>query len=352
MEREEVEKKIAVLIERNQQLEKANKFLLEKDIRNKEAAKRTGERICAIYSKELAERRVNGLELTEEVANLQMNFLSLRLKYEEGKKMLEELRKYVVQKTDKKHEMIDIVLLGRCILLESISGIERLLKEIFDKKVERAEVLRDKRFFMEVVEMKTMSRIEAQKLLQKKDKELKLEAESHEEHVKQLVSSQLDMKKAEEMLRQTYDTKLQETIQGLKKQFEKNLQASVQSLEIQRGAVGSIKAELKKAQHDLHDINVKTMKVKSQLDSLQQKNTEVEKERQELMKTVQNMEHKSYVNHHVFGKMLEEKDSAIETLVAEKEELLNDTQLLMATKLAVDNEIATYRKLMDIAEQQ
>ncbi|CAL8119890.1 unnamed protein product [Orchesella dallaii] len=344
--------RFAALIERNRQLENVNKMLRQKDIQIKETAQRTMERLRMTYEKELAEIRAKGEALTEDTAKLREDHANLELEYNQKKALYVNLSKDVAKQRRQVTEMEDQVVHCSVTIPQVQIENERLIREKDNLKQERIEMIDEVEKAKRQLEHVTMARVQTENLLQAKVEELDLEDKVHEEELQNLVSvSELDKKNAEEMLRQTYDTKLQESIQGLREEFEENLRAGAQTLAIQRGATGGIKNELKKAQHELHDINIETLMVKSQLDGLQQKNTEIEKERQELMKTVQNMEHKSYINHHVFGKMLEEKDSAIETLVAEKEELVNDTQLLMTTKLAVDNEIATYRKLMDGAEQ-
>ncbi len=78
----------------------------------------------------------------------------------------------------------------------------------------------------------------------------------------------------------------------------------------------------------------------------------LESERNGLLDKIRGLEKKIDDDHVRFSKLLTDRDEDIDRLVAEKNNLMTEYQELMDTKVALDNEIAMYRKLLEGEERR
>jgi len=264
----------------------------------------------------------------------------------------EKLDKDVVQKRRQFDMMSDQLVTVAAAIPQLISENERLGEEKNDLEHERNELVDKIENAKLDLEEETMGRLQTESLLQEKLEELETQDQAHQKEKEEVAGKrQVEIKKLDGQLRQSYEFTLQESLRKLREDHDEKVRSSAQLIEAQRGAVGGMKVELKKAQEELQHLNMESNMLEGQLDVNLKNNAEFEKERQGMIQTIDRAEHKSYLDHHVFARLCEEKDDAIQTLETDKEALVNDTQLLMSAKVALDNEISTYRKLLDGAEQ-
>ncbi|ODN01235.1 Lamin-C [Orchesella cincta] len=344
--------RFAAIIERNRYLESVNKMLKQKKSQIDETAQRTVDRLKATYDKELAEIRGKGEVLKSETAELRAAHNQLEQEYNETKAKYDHRNKTGQPTRRQVYELKSKVLHLQGAIPQMHSESERLATESHDLKQERKEIAEEIEEATEQLEQETMGRRVPENALKETLEELKVQDERHKQEMKKLAASRrAEMQEVDGQLRQRYEYKLQESLQELRTEYEEKLKDSAMALEARRGAMGGYKAQLKQTQEDLHKINVDTAKLTGQLETVQKKNAEFEKEKQGLLQAVDRLEEKNWQDHAVFGNMVETKEKIINDHVAEKEALVNDTQLLMSTKVALDNEISTYRKLLDGVEQ-
>lgn len=152
---------------------------------------------------------------------------------------------------------------------------------------------------------------------------------------------------------QEYELKLQQSLQELRAEYEAQMNANKAELEnLYEQKYSDLRNQLKRTQGSLtskiEEINTLQMK----LDVSSQSSAKIEQERAELVRKIKDLEKKSDDDHARFAKMLDARDSEIDSLMKEKASLMNDYQDLMDTKVALDNEIATYRKLLETEEKR
>ncbi len=142
--------------------------------------------------------------------------------------------------------------------------------------------------------------------------------------------------------------KLQESLQELRAEYEAQLNANKAEMEnLYDQKYSDLKNQLKRTRDSLaakiEEINTLQLK----LDASSINMTKFEQEKADFIKKIKELEKKSDDDHARFAKMLDMRDCEIDVLMKEKSNLMSDYQDLMDTKVALDNEIATYRKLLE-----
>ena len=152
---------------------------------------------------------------------------------------------------------------------------------------------------------------------------------------------------------QEYELKLQQSIQELRAEYEAQLRANKEELDsIYEQKVAELKAQLKRAQSSSSSKGEELSGLSARCESLTKQISVLESERNGYLARIKELERKLDADHARFANLLAERDNDIDRLVLEKSALLSDYQDLMDTKVALDNEIATYRKLLEGEEKR
>lgn len=204
------------------------------------------------------------------------------------------------------------------------------------------------------IEQETMARVDAENRLKGVSEELNFKSQLHQEEVTEMRSRrQVEIQEVDGRLQQEYESKLQESIRELRAEYEAQLRANKDELEgLYETKAADLKAQLKRTQGSLAAKQEELSTLQIRLEGALKSSNQYEQERIILQNRIKELEKKSDDDHSRFAKMLEERDNTIDTLVAEKEQLMNEYQDLMDTKVALDNEIATYRKLLETEERR
>lgn len=204
------------------------------------------------------------------------------------------------------------------------------------------------------LEQEMMARIEAETVAKARSEELNFKNQLHQEEVTEIRSRrQVELQEVDGRLQQEYDTKLQESIRELRGEYELQLRGNKEELEgLYEQKAADMKAQLKRAQASLSAKQEELSTLHIRLDGALKTSNQFEQERAAFQSRIKELEKRSDDDHSRFAKMLEERDNAIDNLAMEKEHLMNEYQDLMDTKVALDNEIATYRKLLETEERR
>lgn len=204
------------------------------------------------------------------------------------------------------------------------------------------------------IEHETMARIDAENLLKARTEELNFKAQLHQEEITEMRSRrQVEIQEVDGRLQQEYESKLKESIQELRAEYEGRLQANKDELErLYDQKAGDMKAQLKRLQGNLAAKQEEMSTLQIRLEGALKSSSQFEQERQAFQNRIRDLEKKSDDDHSRFAKMLEDRDNTIDTLAMDKERLMNEYQDLMDTKVALDNEISTYHKLLEGEERR
>lgn len=196
--------------------------------------------------------------------------------------------------------------------------------------------------------------MEAENQLRTKNQELSFTSQLHQKEIIEMRSRrQVEIQEVDGRLQQEYENKLQQSIQELRAEYEAQLHANKEEMEnlyAQRNS--DLKNQLKRTQSTLGSKNEEISTLLLKLDVSSQASAKFDQERAELLRKLKDLEKKLEDDHAKFAKMLDARDGEIDSLMKEKSALMMDYQDLMDTKVALDNEIATYRKLLETEERR
>lgn len=113
-----------------------------------------------------------------------------------------------------------------------------------------------------------------------------------------------------------------------------------------------MKAQLKRIQSSSQSKGEELATYTARCDALTKQISTLESERNGYLTKIKELERKLDSDHARFAALLAERDGEIDRLVLEKTALLSDYQDLMDTKVALDNEIGLYRKLLEGEEKR
>jgi len=113
-----------------------------------------------------------------------------------------------------------------------------------------------------------------------------------------------------------------------------------------------LKAQLKRLQSSSSSKSDELTTMSKRIEGLSMTIQNLESDRSSLSQKIKDLEKKLDDDHSRFAKMLSDRDVEIESLMLEKTNLMNDYQDLMDIKVALDNEIATYRRLLESEEKR
>lgn len=204
------------------------------------------------------------------------------------------------------------------------------------------------------LEQEAMRCVEAENKLQNKTDELQFKSQQYEERVEEIRTRRtVELQEIDGKLQQEYETKLQETIQELRNDFEAQLRANKEesdSLFEQR--VADLKSQHKRIQNTLSSKSDDLTTAVNRIEILTVTVNKLEQERNELLDKLKALEKKNEDDQKRYAKILTDRDEEIDKLLAQKNALMTEYQELMDTKVGLDNELATYRKLLETEERR
>jgi lamin B len=346
--------RLAAYIERNQQLETENAQISRQLSKSEESVTRTVNRLQTSYEKELNDARRLVDETAKDKAKLVFDHNALKVDYTDAKNKLDKKIKEGagLQKTVSQLE----AQVANLTTQVNKNGSEKD-KLAADNKELEGEVGRYKReldSLRKQLEGEAMHRVDAENKLQARTDEMQFRAKDYEERIEEIRTRRhVELQEIDGKLQQEYDAKLQDTIQELRTDFEAQLRANKdesENLFEQRAA--DLKSQNKRIQNTLasklEDLNASLTRVETLTTTV----NKLESERNGLLDKVRELNKKMEEDQKRFAKILTDRDEEIDKLLGQKTALMTEYQELMDTKVGLDNELATYRKLLETEERR
>lgn len=346
--------RLAAYIERNQQLENENASITKQLGKSEETMLRTVTRVKDTYEKELVDSRRVIDETAKERARLELENNQLKKDLHDTK---DKLDKKVKEATTVARQLNQLDSRFQDLTAQNNKlGSERdnLLQERKDLQDEVHNLAKEVDALRRQLDQEIMVRSDLESQLKTKTEELTFKSRCYEQEITEIRTRRtLEIQEVDGRLQQEYELKLQQSLQELRAEYEGALRSNKEELDgIYEQKVADLKAQLKRIQNSSQSKSDEVSSLSSRVETLTLSLSKIEGEKSGLLSKIKELEKRLDADHNKFTNLLLERDLEIDRLVSEKSALLTDYQDLMDTKVALDNEIATYRKLLEGEERR
>jgi myosin heavy subunit len=231
---------------------------------------------------------------------------------------------------------------------------EKLAKEKADLSDENKKLAQELNKVRDILEKECLSKVELQNQMRNKGEEIQWKVQVQQQEFSQLKSpkGRADSPDAKK-LKSEYDAKLADAIKQLRSDCEQQIHANRE----EQGGLYLKKEEALKGQVDrLKNANEAQMgelkAVQNKLVTLEKKITAIDGEKMMLLMSLKDAETGWAADKKNFATERANLENLIGSMQEERQVLINDYQGLMEVKVALDNEIATYRALLEGEEER
>ncbi|CAG7725162.1 unnamed protein product [Allacma fusca] len=346
--------RLAAYIERNQQLENENAAFSKQLAKSEETMTRTITRVRDTYDQELVDARRLIDDSARERARLDLECSQLRKDLQDVKEKLERKIKEAaaanrnLSQLDARFQ--DLTAQNNKLGSERDS-LARERKELEDEVI---RLNRELELLRRQLEQEILLRTDLDSKLKSKDEELSFQTRCHEQEVTEIKTRRSqEIQEVDGRLQQEYELKLQQSIQELRAEYEAQLRNNKDELDgLYEQKNADLRAQMKRLQSSSASKGEELTSLSSRCDTLTKQISAIESERNGLLNKIKDLERKIDLDHSRFAALLNDRDGEIDRLVSEKSALMSDYQDLMDTKVALDNEIGMYRKLLEGEEKR
>jgi chromosome segregation ATPase len=152
---------------------------------------------------------------------------------------------------------------------------------------------------------------------------------------------------------QKYETMLEHDIQQLRDEFDRQAHANRDALEnLFTAKENDLKNQIKRLKDTIAGKGDEMSIIQSKMDSVVQKVSQLEGERMTLQQMIRDLQKKMQDDEEAYMRDRVRLESENDDLRKQKENLIKEYQDLWDTKVALDNEIATYHMLLEGEERR
>lgn len=347
--------RLAAYIDRIRNLETENNRLLVQVRSTEETVSREVSSVKSMYENELEDARRVLDDTAKEKARLQIENGKLKADADEwkGKYSKRDREARDAENSAQKLQKENNDLLART--SDAEAARKALDTEVNKLKGELANLERQLAHAKKQLEDETLLRVDLQNRLQSTKEDLQFKTQMFEQQLTErtvTTSKEYDEVDAS-TIREEYESKMQEALQEMREQHDRQLQEVRGEVEtIYERQVGSLKSALNRSMSGPTASTDEIKITRKRIDEMSSELTKLKKENAALEAQVTNLQSQLAREQEEFEERLTMKDQEIADLRATIEEQSQEYADILEVKIKLDNEIATYRKLLETEEER
>nr|XP_022333831.1 lamin Dm0-like [Crassostrea virginica] len=346
--------RLAAYIDRIRNLETENNRLLVQVRSTEETVSREVSSVKSMYENELEDARRVLDDTAKEKARLQIENGKLKADADEWKSKYSKRDREArdAENSAQKLQKENNDLLART--SDAEAARKALDTEVNKLKGELANLERQLAHAKKQLEDETLLRVDLQNRLQSTKEDLQFKTQMFEQQLSERkVTTTQEYDEVDTAIREEYESKMQDALQEMRDTHDRQLQEVRGEMEqIYGRQVGSLKSALDRSMSGPTATTDEIKITRRKVDELSSEVTKLKKENAALEAQVTNLQTQLTREQEEYEERLAMKDQEISDLRATIEEQSQEYADILEVKIKLDNEIATYRKLLETEEER
>ena len=335
-------------------LESENSRLQSVVLSYSESSTRDVSEIKQMYERELEDAKSLIDELAKEKAKLEIQINKYRSDTQESQSSLDKAKKEL-KSVEAKLKISENEAFELRTKFDQVSAADiRKTEELSHLKPHAADLEKKLANLKQQLEDETLLRVDLENKNQTLKEDLQFKSQVYEKEIEQLRSSKrVEIEQVDNRLRDEYDSRLVMELQRIREETENKIR------EMKDDVNRSYQSKFSDAESSVRRSQQTTVILREELSSLKSKNDEINIDLNNLKTKCSSLETKSRDLEEKLKRAnlkyetdINLKENEIDGLRKDIQELLSDYQELYDIKIALDMEIATYRKILESEEQR
>merc|ERR1719412_451497 len=202
------------------------------------------------------------------------------------------------------------------------------------------------------LEDETLKRTDLQNQLQTKEESLKFENSMLEQQLNETrVKKQMEISEIDSRLSEAYEQKLQQSLNELRETYDKQLAENREEFgRVYDDKLNKLQTRFDEEKTNNAGMNQEIREFQTKISGLTSRNVELEAANTSLQKRMADLLKEMEDKEANFRNEMARKDAEVRNKEEQMEEMLKDYRDLMEIKVALDIEIAAYRKMLEVEE--